>query len=77
MNYIEKYLELVPNATSFSKDVMQEIIQQAITEERERTMQYLWGKIQDDYKRCSIEYFLKDQAEIMKIDLITNLDKDK
>jgi len=40
MNYIEKYLEIVPNATSFEKEVMQElasfIIQEAVEEERER-----------------------------------------
>jgi len=42
MNYIEKYSELVPNATSFEKEVMQEmatfIITQAIAEERQRVV---------------------------------------
>ena len=38
MNYIEKYLELVPNATSFEKEVMQEMsthIEQEMREEYE------------------------------------------
>jgi len=60
----------------YIEHLKEEIIHQAIAEERERTMQYLWKQIQDDYMGCIIEYFLKDQAKIMKIDLITNLDKE-
>jgi len=56
---------------------MQEKIKLAEQDQTERIMQYLWKQIQDDYIGCSIEYFLKDQAEIMKIDLITNLDKEE
>jgi len=37
--------------------------------QNEKTMLYLWEKVQDDYKGCTIEYFLKDQAKIMGIDL--------
>ena len=36
MNYIEKYLELVPNATSFEKEVMQKMVTYVKQEMRER-----------------------------------------
>jgi len=59
------------------KPFLSESIQQALAEERERIMRYLWKQIQDDYVGCSIEYFLKDQAGIMKIDLLLSSSLDK
>jgi hypothetical protein len=50
-------------------DFIKETREQAKKEERDRILKYLYTQIQDDYIECSIDYFLKDQALIMGIDL--------
>lgn len=52
MNNIEKYLELVPNATSFEKEVMQEMATHVEQEILKRVREdYIKWVLSDNYKK--------------------------